>query len=69
MPRHRQSAVARNRVKRRLRELSREALLTTLDAGAPVDLVLRAMPSAYDADFRALSADVSRIADRLGRTA
>jgi ribonuclease P protein component len=67
VPRHKQTAVARNRVKRRLRELSRRALLPALSATA-LDVVLRAMPSAYDASFEALGHDVTRVAQRLGAT-
>jgi ribonuclease P protein component len=65
VPRHKQSAVARNRVKRRLRELSRLVLLPALDAQAPLDVVLRATTTAYEADFDALAADVARIVQRL----
>ncbi len=65
MPRHKQSAVARNRVKRRLRELSRLVLLPALESHAPLDVVLRATTTAYDADFAALATDVSRIVQRL----
>ncbi len=65
MPRHKQSAVARNRVKRRLRELSRLVLLPALAPHAPIDVVLRATPAAYDVGFDTLAADVTRIAQRL----
>ena len=65
MPRHKQTAVARNRVKRRLRELTRRALLPAI--GTTVrDVVLRALPSAYEATFEALGHDVARVAQRLG---
>lgn len=63
VPRYKQSAVDRNRLKRRLRELARLTLLTTLPPG---DFVLRALPSAYRLDFASLSAEVARIAPRLG---
>lgn len=67
MPRHKQSAVARNKVKRRLRELSRAALLPALAlAGAPaLDVVLRAAPEAYGADHATLAADMQRVLERL----
>jgi ribonuclease P protein component len=65
VPRHKQSAVARNRVKRRLRELSRLVLLPAFEAHAPLDVVLRATTTAYEADFDALAADVSRIVQLL----
>ena len=68
VPRHKQTAVSRNRVKRRLRELSRLALLPSLGMPTPLDVVLRAMPSAYTGGFGDLASDVQRIVERLGRT-
>lgn len=65
VPRHRQTAVARNRVKRRLRELARTALLPTLVT--PIDIVLRASPVAYTVGFTRLAAEMSRIAGRLAK--
>ena len=56
------TAVRRNLLKRRLRELSR-ALLWDKDASR--DVVLRARREAYDADFTALRADVERLAGSL----
>lgn len=74
MPKHKQTAVARNRVKRRLRECARLTLLPALRRSqmvdgattAGLDVVLRATPSAYTARGAALAADVQRVADRLG---
>jgi ribonuclease P protein component len=57
VPRYKQTAVARNLVKRRLRELVRLELLPGLGA---VDVVQRAVPSAYGAPFEALRADVQK---------
>ena len=57
VPRHRQTAVARNRVKRRLRELSRTRLLP-LDLAA--DIVIRIRPEAYRASFPELASDFDR---------
>lgn len=57
VPRHRQSAVARNRVKRRLRELVRRELLP---AGVAADVVLRVRPGAYAVTFDGLRRDVLR---------
>ena len=51
VPRHKHSAVDRNRLKRRLREVVRLHLLPVLPA---VDLVVRAMPEAYAATFAEL---------------
>lgn len=64
MPRHRQSAVARNRLKRRLRELVRTRLLS---GAPPADVVLRARREAYDATFAMLAQDVERAASELAR--
>ena len=69
MPRHRQTAVDRNRVKRRLRELLRIEVLPMLRHRAPLDVVVRAAPEAYQADFATLRADVTRLAERLGAVA
>jgi len=57
VPRFKHSAVARNRVKRRLRELVR---LQMLPSGLATDVVLRIRPEAYTAPFDKLSADVER---------
>ncbi len=65
MPRHKHTAVARNRVKRRLRELVRLELLPSRAARAPLDIVLRAMPSAYQAAVSDLASDVRRAIGRL----
>jgi ribonuclease P protein component len=64
VPLHKQTHVARNRVKRRLRELSRQALLPAL-AGRSVDVVMRAMPAAYAASHAQLGDEVSRVIARL----
>lgn len=70
VPRHKHSAVARNRVKRRLRELTRTTLLPALAPLAPLDVVVRAAPDAYGADWATLAADVAQLVDRLrARTA
>jgi ribonuclease P protein component len=55
VPRFKHSAVARNRLKRRLRELTRIRLLPT---DLPADVVLRIRPEAYDATFDILAADI-----------
>ena len=61
MPRFGHTAVDRNTLKRRLRELVRMDLLPGL---ARMDLVLKATPAAYRADFEALRADVARMHER-----
>ena len=61
MPRHQQTAVERNRLKRHLRELVRSRLLPA--AGA-TDVVIRARPEAYTATLAALSDDIDTIRER-----
>lgn len=68
VPKHKQTAVARNRVKRRLRECARLALLPALRERAPLDVVVRAAPAAYTAAGVALTDEMRRIAERLSRT-
>jgi ribonuclease P protein component len=62
IPRFKHSAVARNRVKRRLRELARTQILPTALA---VSIVLRIRPEAYSASFGALSKDVLQMVEQL----
>ena len=64
VPRYRHTAVARNQLKRRLRELTRLQLLPTR---LPVDVVIRARPEAYDVEFDHLRADVDRVLAQLAR--
>lgn len=64
VPRFKHSAVARNRLKRRLRELVRVLLLPV---GPPVDIVLRARTEAYAASFDTLSKDIRRADELLRR--
>jgi ribonuclease P protein component len=64
VPRYSGSAVDRNRVKRRLRELVRTRLLPT---ALSADVVIRARRDAYSASFDALTADVMRVCAQLGR--
>lgn len=59
VPRYQFTAVARNRLRRRLREILRREVLATL---APVDLVVRAKRVAYEAPFAALRAELSAAA-------
>lgn len=55
VPLHRQTVVARNRLKRRLRSLVR---LELLPIGVGVDVVLRCRPSAYTRTYDALREQV-----------
>ena len=64
VPRYGKSAVDRNRLKRRLRELVRTHLLSRADS---VDLVIRARPDAYAVSFDALGADIARTTMQLAR--
>ncbi len=55
VPRYGASVVARNRVRRRLREAGRRYILPQL---RPVDLVIRALPGAYQAGPEDLTGDL-----------
>ncbi|MGH7457711.1 MAG: ribonuclease P protein component [Longimicrobiaceae bacterium] len=66
VPRHRQSAVARNRLKRRLREIGRtEALPALRQRGRRLDLLIRARPSAYGAAFDELAGGLARLIEKV----
>jgi ribonuclease P protein component len=69
IPKHGRSAVDRNRLKRRLRELCR---LLLLPGAPPLDVVIHARPSAYRVTFdeleriiRHLTGQLPRLAERL----
>lgn len=62
VPRYKHTAVDRNRLKRRLRELARTRLLPALP---PVDVVVRVRPSAYELDFEALARELERASTQL----
>jgi ribonuclease P protein component len=52
VPRHGRTIVARNLVKRRLREIGRRRVLPALrEAGVGLDVLVRARPQAYETDF------------------
>jgi ribonuclease P protein component len=70
VPKHGQSAVQRNRLKRRLRELARLRILGAVRDRAPgsgMDIVMRALPSAYRASFEELRGQVEAVLARLAR--
>ena len=69
VPRYKQTAVARNRVKRRLRELARLRLVPALAARSPADVVVRATPAAYGASFAELAAELERVTRQLAQAA
>lgn len=62
VPRHGQTVVARNRLRRRLREAARRRILPPLP---PLDLVIRARPSAYRSTIRHFHTDLERWARSL----
>ena len=62
VPRYGRTAVERNRLKRRLREIVRTRLLPELPA---VDLVIRTRPSAYAAAAALLADDLRQVARQL----
>ena len=62
VPRYQFTAVARNRVRRRLREILRRGVLATFPA---VDLVVRAKRLAYQAPFATLRAELTEAAARV----
>jgi ribonuclease P protein component len=62
VPRYQRSAVARNRLRRRLRELLRRGILQQLP---PVDVVVRARRGAYDAAFTQLRDELTQLVARV----
>ncbi len=62
VPRFHYTAVARNRLRRRLREILRRDALATLPA---VDLVVRARRAAYAAPFAVLRAELTDVVTRV----
>jgi ribonuclease P protein component len=67
VPRFKHSAVDRNRLKRRLRELTRREWMGPLAVVPPHDFVVRAAPAAYGADFARLADDMTRLRDKIVR--
>jgi ribonuclease P protein component len=65
VPRHQHTAVDRNRLKRRLREIVRLELLPALRGRPPLDIAIRTRHDAYDAALDALRADVRAIYARV----
>lgn len=62
VPRYKHSAVDRNRLKRRLRELVRLEVLPVLP---PADVILRALPHAYGRDHAALREEILKLVRQL----
>lgn len=67
VPKYKYSGVARNRVKRRLREIVRLHMLPMLGTAPPLDLVVRTFPAAYARDFAALHAELEQAVRQLVR--
>ena len=66
VPKHKQTIVRRNLVKRRLREIGRTELLPRLaGAGLTLDLMVRARPEAYGASFEALREELVEVTEGL----
>jgi ribonuclease P protein component len=63
VPKYGENSVARNRLKRRLREITRLALLPQLPAA---DVVIRARRGAYGVSYATLADELSGAADRVG---
>lgn len=61
------NAVTRNRVKRRLRHLTREHLPTLRGFPGSVVLVVRALPAAAQASYAELGADLGRCVAKVAR--
>jgi ribonuclease P protein component len=60
------AAVQRNRLKRRLREVGRTRVLPALRrSGCPVDVLVRARPEAYTADFQSLASELAELEEWL----
>ena len=65
VPKHKHSAVERNRVKRRLRELARTELVPVMLRQSAYDVAIRARPEAYRAPFDGLRDDMRALSGRL----
>ena len=56
VPRHGETAVRRNQLRRRIREIGRRCILPVL--AMPVDVGVRARAAAYDATFEVLKGEM-----------
>lgn len=63
---HRHTVVERNRLRRRLRELARTRLIPFY---SKLDVVIRSLPTAYDASFSVLTSEIEEIGRQLGEQA
>lgn len=62
VPKHSQSAVKRNRLKRRLREIMRREILPALGS---LDVIIRTQPVAYHVSFDGLRREAVKVGERL----
>ena len=62
MPKYGRDSVARNRLKRRLRDIIRRTVLPLIP---PLDIVIRVRPTAYDAPFAVLQEQGARLGEQL----
>ncbi len=60
------NAATRNRVKRRLRHLTREHLAALEELPGRAALVVRALPAAAEASYQSLGADLGRTLAKVG---
>ncbi len=66
VPKHKHEIVERNRVKRRLKDAGRTVVLPALrQAGAGLDVLVRARKEAYDAPYAALRDELRELAEEL----
>ena len=66
VPKHHRKVVYRNRLKRRLRELSRRELLPRLrKEGVHLDVLIRAKREAYEASYRQLRGELLEVTEEL----
>ncbi|HEU0053549.1 MAG TPA: ribonuclease P protein component [Longimicrobium sp.] len=66
VPKHKRTIVERNRVKRRLREIGRTVVLPALrNSGRALDVLVRARPEAYDAEYDALRDELRALTEEL----
>ena len=59
---HRHTVVERNRLRRRLRELARIRLIPF---HSKIDMVIRSLPTAYEASFSSLTSEIEEIGRQL----
>lgn len=66
VPKHGHKIVRRNRLKRRLREAARHGLLPACrERGRALDILIRARPEAYGAEFEQLRGEIIQLAEQL----